>query len=195
NYVYGYNLSGDYDNNMPERHLTSTPIDCTGLTNMRLKFWRWLGVEQAAYDHAYVRVSNDGTNWTTVWENGGEIADTGWVEMDLDISAIADDQPAVYLRWTMGTTDGGWRYCGWNIDDIELIGLVCQMPYDVGDLNCDGLVDGFDIDPFVLVLMSEPPFDDYYSQYPDCDHLLADCDQDGRINGFDIDAFVALLEG
>ncbi|MBU0638620.1 MAG: hypothetical protein KKB50_07135, partial [Planctomycetes bacterium] len=36
NYVYGYNLSGDYDNNMPERHLTSTPIDCTGLTNMRL---------------------------------------------------------------------------------------------------------------------------------------------------------------
>ncbi|MBU0637438.1 MAG: S8 family serine peptidase [Planctomycetes bacterium] len=195
NYVYGYNLSGDYDNNMPERHLTSTPIDCTGLTNMRLKFWRWLGVEQALYDHAYVRVSNDGTNWATVWENGGEIADTGWVEMDLDISAIADDQPAIYLRWTMGTTDGGWRYCGWNIDDLELVGFICETPYDVGDLNCDGLVDGFDIDPFVLVMGDEDPYDAYYTLYPDCDHMLADINGDDSIDGFDIDAFVELLKG
>ena len=31
-----------------------------------------------------------------------------------------DDQPTVYLRWVMGETDGGWRYCGWNIDDVEI---------------------------------------------------------------------------
>jgi len=23
----------------------------------------------------------------------------------------------------MGTTDGGWTYCGWNIDDIEIWGI------------------------------------------------------------------------
>ncbi len=141
--VYGYNLEGDYENNLPERHLTSVPIDCTGLSGAHLRFWRWLGVERPWYDHAYVRVSNDGANWTTVWENTGQITDTFWIPMDLDISAVADDQPTVYLRWTMGPTDYGWPYCGWNIDDIELIGLICE--YLAGDLDGDGDVDLSDL--------------------------------------------------
>jgi hypothetical protein len=124
--VYGYNLNGDYENNMPERHLTSTAIDCTGLYDVHLKFWRWLGVEQPTYDHAYVRVSNNGTDWTTVWQNAATIEDSAWTQMDLDISAVADDQPTVYLRWTMGTSDGGWRYCGWNIDDVEIVATDCS---------------------------------------------------------------------
>ena len=69
--VYGYNLSGDYANGLDETHLTSGPIDCSGLGAVSVRFWRWLGVEQPLYDHAYVRVSNDGTNWVTVWENVG----------------------------------------------------------------------------------------------------------------------------
>ncbi len=118
--VYGYNLYGDYPNNLPEKHLTSNAIDCTELFNVHLKFWRWLGVEQPTYDHAYVRVSNDGDNWTTIWQNLTEITDYSWTQMDLDISEVADNQPTVYLRWTMGTTDVGWTYCGWNIDDIQI---------------------------------------------------------------------------
>ncbi len=121
--VYGYNLNGDYSNNLPEIHLTSEVIDCTGLFNVHLKFWRWLGVEQPAYDHAYVRISNDGISWVTVWQNEEEITDNAWTQIDLDISDVADDQSTVYLRWTMGTTDGGWQYCGWNIDDIEIFAL------------------------------------------------------------------------
>ena len=121
--VYGYNLNGDYPNDLPETHLTSEAIDCSGLFNVHLKFWRWLGVEQPAYDHTYVRASNDGTNWVTVWQNEEEIADNAWMQMDLDISDVVDDQATVYLRWTMGTTDGGWQYCGWNIDDIEIFAL------------------------------------------------------------------------
>lgn len=123
--VYGYNLSGGYENYMPERHLTSPVIDCSAMANTRLKFWRWLGVEQPSYDHAYVRVSNNGSTWTTVWQNGATIDDGGWVAMDIDISAIADGQPTVYLRWTMGTTDGAWTYCGWNIDDVIVTGYIC----------------------------------------------------------------------
>jgi hypothetical protein len=126
--VYGYNLSGDYPNYLSETHLTSTAIDCTGLVNVRLKFQRWLGVEQPSYDHAYVRASNDGVNWTTVWENTAEITDASWVEMDVDISAVAEDEPTVYLRWTMGATDGGWTYCGWNIDDIQIIAIGGEEP-------------------------------------------------------------------
>jgi len=135
--VYGYNLYGDYPNNMPQRHLTSTPFDCSGFEDVHLRFWRWLGVEQSAYDHAYIRASTDGASWTTVWENTGEIADTAWVDMDVDISAVADNQATVYLRWTMGTSDSGWRYCGWNIDDVRLMAFTCQNPCP-GDLDGDG---------------------------------------------------------
>ena len=121
--VYGYNLSGDYQNDLPERHLTSSVVDCSELFGVRLRFKRWLGVEQPSYDHASVRVSSDGVDWTTAWSNDAEVADTAWMEMDLDIGEVADGEPRVYLRWTMGTTDGGWTYCGWNSDDVEILGI------------------------------------------------------------------------
>ena len=121
--VYGYNLSGDYTNYMSERDLTTSAIDCSDLSGVTLKFWRRLGVEQPAYDHAYVRVSNDGTNFTTVWTNTEEITDSAWTQVEYDIADVADDQSTVYVRWTMGTTDASWTYCGWNIDDIEIWGI------------------------------------------------------------------------
>jgi len=84
---------------------------------------RWLGVEGAEFDHAYVRVSNDGLNWITIWANEAEMTAGAWEESVLDISALADNQETVYLRWTMGSSDGGWAYCGWNIDDVQLFGV------------------------------------------------------------------------
>jgi hypothetical protein len=119
--VYGYNLAGDYPNNLPARHLTTTAIDCTDLFNVRLAFWRWLGVEAPDYDQASISVSHDGTTWTRVWTNPDEIADEAWVEQEFDLSAVADDEPTVYVRWTMGPTDDGWAFCGWNIDDIRIL--------------------------------------------------------------------------
>jgi hypothetical protein len=191
--VYGYNLAGDYEDSLPERHLTSTALDCSDLTSVELRFWRWLGVERAAYDHAYVRVSNDGVNWQTVWENAVDtgVEDSSWTLQAYDISAVADGQPTVFLRWTMGSTDGSWHYCGWNIDDVEIWAVAPQ--YDLGDVNCDGLINGFDIDPFVMVVSGN--LTAYYASYPDCDHLLADVNEDGSVNGFDIDPFVTLIGG
>ncbi|MFH1748733.1 MAG: M14 family zinc carboxypeptidase [Planctomycetota bacterium] len=189
--VYGYNLYGDYANNLSERHLTTPAIDCSNATGVTLRFQRWLGVEQPAYDHAYVRVSNNGTNWTTIWENAVEISDQDWTPQELDISAIADEQSTVYIRWTMGTTDGGWRYCGWNIDDVQLIGTdPAGCPNQLGDLNCDGAVNAYDIDPFICALSPEC---DYESGWPDCDRQLADCNEDGDVNAYDIDRFIELV--
>jgi hypothetical protein len=190
--VYGYNLTGDYENNLPERHLTSTAIDCTGRYGVHLNFWRWLGVETPTYDHAYVRVSNNNTTWTTIWQNTGEVADTAWTFVDLDISAIADNQPNVYLRWTMGTTDTAWQYCGWNVDDISLTALECTAPLISGDADCDGDVDFFDIDPFILALGGQEAYNDVY---PDCPWLSADADADGDVDFFDIDPLVLALSG
>ncbi len=104
---------------MPEHHLTTTALDCSTWQAVTVRFRRWLGVEQPTYDHAYLRVSNDGVNWTTVWENGGEIDDAGWQLVSYDLSAVADGQPTVYLRWTMGPTDSSCIYCGWNLDDVR----------------------------------------------------------------------------
>jgi len=141
--VYGYNLSGDYENDLSETHLTTTAIDCSGLSGVSLSFQRWLNVEQPAYDHAYLRVSNDGSSWTTIWENTAEVTDTAWSLQTHDISAVADDQAAVYIRWTQGTTDGSWQYSGWNIDDVVVSGDTSVG--GPGDCNANGIPDECDI--------------------------------------------------
>ena len=61
-----------------------------------------------------------------------------------------------------------------------------------GDLNCDGVVNAFDIDPFVLAL-TDPA--GYAAAWPNCDFMNADCNGDGEVNAFDIDPFVELLTG
>ncbi len=75
-------------------------------------------------------------------------------------------------------------------DDHDTVGNACE--YDVGDLNCDGLINNGDIDPFVLAVTNEAG---YEAAYPDCDRTLADCNGDGMVNNGDIDPFVALLSG
>ena len=134
--VVGYNLSGDYENNLPERYATTPALDFTGYTNVTVSFYRWLGVEQPAYDHAYVRVSNDGSTWTTLWENTSQVADSAWLYQEFDISSVADDQSTVYLRWVIGPTDYSWQFCGWNVDDVEFIAVsTSTATCDDGILN------------------------------------------------------------
>lgn len=61
------------------------------------------------------------------------------------------------------------------------------------DANCDGRVDNFDIDAFVLAL-TDPA--GYAAAYPGCDRVCAtDINRDGLVNNFDIDPFVACLAG
>ncbi|MGD8451938.1 MAG: hypothetical protein PVJ57_08975 [Phycisphaerae bacterium] len=59
-----------------------------------------------------------------------------------------------------------------------------------GDMNCDGVVNNFDISPFVLALTNPAA---YATAYPECDILNGDCNGDGVLNNFDISPFVGLL--
>jgi hypothetical protein len=145
-YVYGYNLLGDYPNSLPPRRLTTTAFDCSGSSQTRLEFWRWLGVETPEWDHATIDASNDGVNWVTVWQNTDEVADSQWTQQTVDLSAVADGEPTVYVRWTMGPTDSAFRFCGWNIDDVALTSSVCEaLP---GDWEGNGTVDAVDFSHF-----------------------------------------------
>ncbi len=78
--------------------------------------------------------------------------------------------------------------------NCDLIGAwpVACGGYQDGDLNCDGLVNNGDIDPFVLAV-TDPVL--YASNFPSCDIMLADCNGDGLVNNGDIDAFVAIIGG
>ncbi|MBX3353741.1 MAG: S8 family serine peptidase [Phycisphaeraceae bacterium] len=144
-FVYGYNLNGDYTNSMPAYNLTSTALDCSNYSGVSVSFWRWLGVESSTYDKARFEVSNNGTTWNILWANPTtSLNETAWTQHTYDISSIADGQSTVYLRWVMGTTDTSVIYHGWNIDDV-VVSAIVPLPSCTGDANGDGVVNFADL--------------------------------------------------
>ncbi|MBP7747984.1 MAG: hypothetical protein KA383_17855, partial [Phycisphaerae bacterium] len=184
--VYGFNLAGDYTNEMSARYLTTTALDCSAAAGVQLRFWRWLGVEQ--YDVAGIEVSTDGTAWTPVWVNTVTISDSAWSHQVYTVPA-ADHQATVQFRWSMGPTDVSVTYPGWNIDDIEIWGVIPHGGL-TGDLNCDGVVSFADINPFVLALTNPGA---YGSAFPGCNRMNGDINSDGQVSFGDINPFVNLL--
>lgn len=63
-------------------------------------------------------------------------------------------------------------------------------PFLIGDLNCDGAVNSFDIDGFVLAITNPEA---YALTHPGCDRFNGDTNNDGAVNAFDIDGFVNLI--
>ncbi len=63
-------------------------------------------------------------------------------------------------------------------------------PLLTGDMNCDGSLDFFDIDPFLLALFDPPG---YSAAFPNCDLAAADVNGDGSVDFFDIDPFLTCL--
>ena len=189
--VYGYNLGGDYANNLPVRYLTTTAIDCSGRQAVALEFYRWLGVESNShYDEATVEVSNNNTTWTVVWratDTGADVSDSFWHFQRFDISAVADNHATVYVRWGMGPTDAGLTYPGWNIDDVRLTALDCQNPCPNpadGDMDGSGSANGEDLQSFVTALLGTP------SESAICH---GDFTGDGYLDSADIPGMVSLL--
>jgi probable HAF family extracellular repeat protein len=64
-------------------------------------------------------------------------------------------------------------------------------PFVVGDMNCDGAVDAFDIEPFVTGLIDPTA---YAARWPDCfADSAGDINQDAAFDAFDIEPFVEML--
>ncbi len=72
------------------------------------------------------------------------------------------------------------------------IGAAETQPVTLGDMNCDGSVDFFDIDPFLEALFDPAG---YAAAFPGCNILNGDLNSDGLVNFFDIDPFVACVFG
>ncbi len=184
--VYGYNLAGDYPNNLtPARFLTTTTLNLSNIVDISLEFRRWLGVEQAAFDHATIDIStNNGGSWTNFWSNpsgsGNSISETAWSLQTYALPAAAG-QAAVKLRWGMGTTDGSVVFSGWNIDDIQIKGRRAPI---LGDINNDGVHNAADNGFFINVLLGLDTDPMHVSR--------TDVNIDGIANGKDVQTYVSL---
>jgi hypothetical protein len=126
--------NGLYQANVNIR-LKSPLIDCTGKSGVRLRFARWLSVEEGIYDKASVQAAG-----SLVWDNAAnsDHIDNAWTMVDYDVSAFVDNVPDVELRWIL-KSDAGLEYGGWNIDDVMLYTLEQSGATDTiflsGDLN------------------------------------------------------------
>jgi hypothetical protein len=114
----------------------------------------------------------------------------GWSSTFLDATGAAPPfvTPAVALdslgRWAVAYVDrqaGELKVAGLDVTGVRR-----------GDLNCDGLIDGADVQPFVLALVDQTA---YAAAYPDCDIAAADLNCDGMINCLDVQPFVPLTLG
>lgn len=124
--VLGINLNGDYSTALGGPWwLTAGPFDLSQRKSTRLAFQRWLNSDYEPWVSALIEVSINGTQWTTVWRNGFTFtAESSWKRQELDLSAIADRQPRVWVRWghKVGRSTEVWACSGWNLDDVQILG-------------------------------------------------------------------------
>ena len=137
--VYGVNLQGDYEPIEGEPcYLVTAPLDCSNLFSLTLKFKRRLNTDYQPYASASVQISVDGQNWTLLWDNpeSTPVADNEWIEQTFDISAIADMQPSVVIRFGYHILQDAYPYSGWNLDDLEIWGIQTSAPTPTPTPNC-----------------------------------------------------------
>ncbi len=129
--VYG----GDYNANLSTTDWVTSPIiDCSHRVGVIMTYSRWLGVDSPGSDQAFLEVY-DGTSWVTLFKNDNTIDESSWNEEEYDLSAYADENPDFQIRFGIGPTNAVYHYCGWNIDDIMLMGYTQE--FYCGDINGD----------------------------------------------------------
>ncbi len=130
------------------------------------------------------------------WPGEGNIdADPRFVDLlngDLhllpDSPAIDAGDPTYTAMSGEADIDGQLRVWNGRID----MGADEFGSFVYGDLNCDGALDAFDIEPFILAL-TDPQ--QYAVQHPGCQAILADLNGDGVVDAFDISPFIDVLTG
>ncbi len=154
--VFGTDLGtasdGEYEKSVTT-FLDSPQINLSNVRGIRLRFQRWLNVEDSSFDQARILVNN-----VEVWKNPGngsnlQTRDVEWLTSDLDISDEADDRVSVRVRFEL-KTNGTNNYGGWNLDDVEIYSVSsCSPPetYGAGTAGSGGFVPvlGTVTDPFI----------------------------------------------
>ena len=113
-------------------------------------------------------------------KNGIELFDSG---------TISGTATAVLSINPVARTDTG-TYDVAVTDDCNTVTSAAATLWLAGDINCDGVINYGDINPFVLALKGASA---YEAEFPNCRQLNADCNGDAAVNYGDINPFVILL--
>ncbi|ANM30437.1 hypothetical protein ABI59_13930 [Acidobacteria bacterium Mor1] len=137
--VLGTDLSGqgsaigNYENSIaaPGHMATSPFFSAADRNDAIIRFKRWLGVERSIYDQAFVEVGDNGS-WTRIWQNPDtSFSDSSWQDIELDASAELVGVNNAQIRFGIDT-DGSVRYCGWNVDGLEVFERSTCSPASLG---------------------------------------------------------------
>ncbi|MFC2132645.1 M14 family zinc carboxypeptidase [Bacteroidota bacterium] len=109
----GSSWNGSYQHNV-YAYLNSPEIDCSDLTNVGLKYMRWLTTRIGDYGRIKV---NDHLVWSSTV---GGVTDSEWTEHVIDISDLADNNPSVTITFEIQTNSSSYTG-GWNIDDVMIV--------------------------------------------------------------------------
>lgn len=125
----------------------------------------------------------------TVWRSASSDPNTA-TEVGTTTALTLDDTtvtPEVtYYYWVVAAND-----CHSSAYGTPDTGFAeCAPQYDLGDMNCDGAVDVFDINPFVEAVLDSAA---YEANHPGCAISLGDINGDGFVDVFDINPFVELV--
>jgi hypothetical protein len=143
-------------------------------------------------DGHLTRLTDDGS--TAVLNNRGDVyfirqdpvnGWQAWVYLNGQFYQLSDDP---FPNLSGAINDRG--ECAWKAGAFPNGNVRLMRRLPSGDLNCDGVVDAFDIEPFVSALVAPAA---YSARWPDCDRMLADMNDDGVVNAFDIEPFARLL--
>ena len=138
--IIAYNLSGNYPNNLEEKHATTPPINTVGSVALSVRFQRWLRVHN--HDVATISVSTNGTDWVAIWSDWN-VYDEGWQSVQHALPEEVAGSPSLQLRWSL-RSNHSQHDIGWNIDDVELLadGSVDTTPpaahLNASDVNVAG---------------------------------------------------------
>ncbi|MFT4512747.1 MAG: hypothetical protein ACI89X_001550 [Planctomycetota bacterium] len=114
NVIAGANWNGAYQPNV-NNWLRSPIINCSNRSGVRIRFRRWLTVEEGIYDEASLYC-----NGQLIWENqqNGHTVDTAWQTVEY-LVPWADNNPSVQFEWRL-QSDSGLHLGGWNIDEVTI---------------------------------------------------------------------------
>ncbi len=177
--------AGAADVDLGPVYLTSPAIDLGGAA-ATLSFSRWFYNDDRDDRLTVELSSDDGATWTPAATIAHQ---PSWQPTTIQIADFVAPTSTVRVRF-LTVDDPNNSVTEALIDDVTITQLGCATGVLRGDANCDGSVDFFDIDPFVLALFDPAA---YLAAFPNCDLDHCDANADGDVNFFDIDPFVDLL--
>lgn len=141
--VLGTDVAADDDGlywTRAQEWVESPEIDLQGNTAVRLQYYRWLNVEDAAYDHATI-YANDTPVWTNYATPGmnptneTNHTDKEWRFQDVDLSAQATTGK-IKLKFEI-KSDQGLELGGWNVDEVCIVMAGPPSTTTCGNHNVD----------------------------------------------------------